>query len=316
MPQAVNRLDILGFGEAMVLFEARGLEAASNVDVSVAGAELNLCAAAARAGASTALCTRVGDDPLGRRVLAEAEALGVSTALIQVDPTRPTGLFLKDIQPDGQRRVHYYRRGSAASAMDDASLVLQADPRLVAISGITPMLGDGPLSAVFELARSCRLAFDPNFRPAFGVAQIEVARELLPHVDILILGMDEAGPLLGAATPEEVFAAFRSSFSGEVVVKAGPDGCYVPGAHLPSVATSIVDPVGAGDAFGGGYLAARLRGLSQVDAARLGNELAACVIAAPGDTAGLADWSPAGQAATQNRLPSGSAGTTKSAPSG
>lgn len=281
-------LDIVGFGEAMVLFEARGLEAAPSVDVSVAGAELNLCAAAARAGLATALCTRVGDDPLGRRVLAAMDGLGVSSRLVEVDPAHPTGLFLKDIQPDGQRRVYYYRSGSAASSMDDASAVLRAEPRIVAISGITPMLGEGPRAAVFELARSCRLAFDPNFRPAFGDAQIEVARQLLPHVDILIVGMDEAGPLLGAATPADVFAAFP----GEVVVKAGPDGCYVPGAHLPSVATSIVDPVGAGDAFAGGYLAARLRGASQADAARLGNELAACVIAVPGDTAGLADWRP------------------------
>jgi 2-dehydro-3-deoxygluconokinase len=282
------RLDIVGFGEAMVLFEAHDLEAASTVDLRVAGAELNLCAAAARVGASTALCTRVGDDPLGRRVVAEAAALGVDTSLIRVDPAHPTGLFLKDIQPDGQRRVHYYRSGSAASHMRDASLVRQADPHLVAVSGITPMLGEGPRDAVFELARSCTFAFDPNFRPAFGQAQIETARELLPHVDILILGLDEAGPLFGAATATEVFAAFP----GEVVVKAGPDGCHVPGAHLPSAATSIVDPVGAGDAFAGGYLAARLRGATPVDAARLGNELAACVIAAPGDTTGLANWRP------------------------
>ncbi len=269
----------------MVLFEARELETASTVDVRVAGAEFNLCTAAARLGLATALCTRVGDDPLGRRVLAALEAHGVSTSLAAVDPAHPTGLFLKDIQPDGERRVHYYRRGSAASNMDDASPVLRANPRLVAISGITPMLGGGSRAAVLELARSCRFAFDPNFRPAFGEAQVEAARELLPHTDILILGLDEAEALFGTGSPDAIFAAF----SGEVVVKAGPDGCYVPGAHLPSLATSIVDPVGAGDAFAGGYLAARLRGLDQVAAARVGSRLAAHVVAAPGDTEGLPD---------------------------
>ena len=46
------------------------------------------------------------------------------------------------------------------------------------------------------------------------------------------------------------------------MLKAGPDGCYFQGAggpvRLPSAATVVVDPVGAGDAFAGGYLAARL----------------------------------------------------------
>ncbi len=76
------------------------------------------------------------------------------------------------------------------------------------------------------------------------------------------------------------------------MLKAGGDGCFyrssggLPG-HVPSLATEIVDPVGAGDAFAGGYLAARLRGASPSGAAWPGSVLAAGVVATPGDTEGL-----------------------------
>ena len=283
---AMAELELAGFGEAMVLFEAESLATARSVDVHVAGAELNLCAAAARLGIATALCTRVGADPLGARVLASLDDLGVSTALAITDPDHPTGLFLKDVRPDGERRVHYYRRGSAASTMDiaDADRLLAARPALVAISGITAALGPGPRAAVLSLAPRVRIAFDPNLRPALGPLdeQVDIARLVLPHVDILLLGLDEAELIFGST---DVF----SFFPGEVILKAGPEGVYHRDGHLPSYATEVVDPVGAGDAFAGGYLAARLRGATPAAAAHVGSVLAAGVVAAHGDTTGLPD---------------------------
>src|SRR5690606_26197720 len=118
-----GRPDIIGLGEAMVLFQppaGAALDDTATLEVHVAGAEFNLCAAAARLGATTGFCSRVGADPLGARVLAEARTLGVDTTLVMVDEDQPTGLFLKDVRPDGRRRVYYYRRGSAASQLDRA----------------------------------------------------------------------------------------------------------------------------------------------------------------------------------------------------
>jgi 2-dehydro-3-deoxygluconokinase len=300
-----GRPDVVGVGEAMVLFQAPpgvGLDRADTVEVHVAGAEMNLCAAVARLGLRAAFATRVGDDPLGRRVRADIATLDVDAALVAVDPGRPTGLFLKEVLPDGQRRVHYYRAGSAASALDetDAARALAARPRVVAVSGITAALGDRPLAAVTALAggaraAGARFALDPNLRPALGPVDEQVARlrPLLPYADLLILGLDEAGPLLGATEPAEVFTAAAAAGAGETVVKAGAQGCYVRDGHavthLPSDATDVVDPVGAGDAFAGGYLAARLRGAPPTAAARLGSRLAAGVVARAGDTAGLPD---------------------------
>ncbi|MEV4081046.1 PfkB family carbohydrate kinase [Nonomuraea fuscirosea] len=110
----------MGVGEAMVLLEADDLAGAGRFDVSVAGAELNVCTAVARLGLRAAFASRVGADPFGTRVLRDAAERAVETGLVSTDPGRPTGVFFKEIRPDGERRVHYHRAGSAASAMDVA----------------------------------------------------------------------------------------------------------------------------------------------------------------------------------------------------
>ncbi|MBB5874468.1 2-dehydro-3-deoxygluconokinase [Allocatelliglobosispora scoriae] len=302
-------LDVVGFGEAMVLMQppiGADLRSSAQLGVHVAGAELNLCAAVARVGLAAGLCSRVGADPLGERVADHARALGVDTGLVLVDPDHPTGLFLKDVRPDGERRVHYYRRGSAASTMDsaDARRLLAARPAVVAVSGITAALGPGPLRGVRTLLREARaagtaVAFDPNLRPALGDldGQIALARELLASADYLLIGVEEAEAILGTADPAAVFRAASAAGVGETVLKAGADGCYHADGdrivHLPSAASTVVDPVGGGDAFGGGYLAARLRGASPAGAAWLGSRLAAGVVAAAGDTDGLPDGATA-----------------------
>ncbi|MGW0587156.1 PfkB family carbohydrate kinase [Streptosporangium sp. NPDC002607] len=56
---------------------------------------------------------------------------------------------------------------------------------------------------------------------------------------------------------------------------------------LAGAARVVRDPVGAGDAFLGGYLADRLSGGSPGGAAALGTLLAARIVETPGDTAGL-----------------------------
>lgn len=294
------RLDLVGFGEAMVLFQPIGpLRTAASASIHVAGAELNLCAAAARAGLATGFCSRVGDDPLGERILDHAASFGISTDLVSISSSEPTGLFLKDVRPDGVRRVYYHRRGSAASCLSsvDARWLLDAAPRMVAVSGITSNLSAGARTAVRTLLAEAQsagvlVAYDPNVRPALGDldGQVAEARHLLPHVDYLLLGVDEAEPLFGTTDPAAVFDAAAAAGVGETILKAGPDGCWYAGpTHLPTSATEVVDPVGAGDAFGGGYLAARLRGAPPSAAAWLGTQYAAGVVARPGDTDGLPD---------------------------
>ncbi|HSI93675.1 MAG TPA: sugar kinase [Jiangellaceae bacterium] len=298
-----GRPDVVGFGEPLVLLQppvGRTLASAASLDVHVAGAELNVCAAIAALGGSSVLCSRLGDDPLAAHVVTDAERLGVLLA-IEVDPSRPTGVYFKDVQADGARRVYYYRSTSAASAMRpaDADRGLTLRPRAAVVSGLTAALGDGPADMVRRVGYraadyGCALVLDVNLRPQLGrLDEVhDLLTELLPRVDLLVIGTDESVRLLGTDVPAEVAKAALGAGCREVVVKAGADGCWWVdrdgvAEHLPSAARTVVDPVGAGDAFTGGYLGARLAGANAGRAARLASELAARVIASAGDTAGL-----------------------------
>lgn len=295
--------DVVGMGEAMVLLEAERpglLEHAARLVPRVAGTEMNLCAAVARLGLKSSFCSRVGDDPWGRKVVSRLEELCVGVGPVAVDPGAPTGVFFKEVLPDGERRVHYYREGSAASRLtaEDGLRAAQARPGVLVVSGITLALGEGPVAAVEAAVRSAKetgawVALDPNLRaPLGGLAAVEgPLGRLLPLCDVLLAGLDEAEAMFGASNPQDLAEEAHEAGAREVVFKDGARGCwYEEGGrmlHLPAEPVEQVDPVGAGDAFGGGYLAARLRGAVPEASAGLGARLGALVAASAGDTEGL-----------------------------
>src|SRR5699024_12252060 len=94
------------------------LQTAEVFAVDAAGAESNVASHCAHLGISAAWVSALGDDPLGRRILADIAGRGVDTSRVQFDPHAPTGVYFKD--PGAE--VHYYRAGSAASRMGPALL--------------------------------------------------------------------------------------------------------------------------------------------------------------------------------------------------
>ncbi|MEV0212044.1 sugar kinase [Micromonospora sp. NPDC050695] len=298
-------VEVATVGETMVvLCPAPGepLEDAERVAVSVGGAESNVAGYLARLGHRAAWVSRVGDDPFGRAVVRHVAATGVRVDHVTVDPAAPTGLYVKDPGPAGTA-VHYYRAGSAASRMDTGTL---ADPRLAGarvlhLSGITPALSPS-CRALAEHAVTDRplpgalVSFDVNHRARLWPAEqaAPVLRDLADRSDLVFVGQDEAYALWGTTDP----AAVRRLLPGPetVVVKDGALGATAlrrdaGPVFVPAPRVAVVEPVGAGDAFAGGYLAGLLRGLDPTRRLRLGHLVAAQVLGSIGDNAPLPAWS-------------------------
>ncbi|MFI2710998.1 sugar kinase [Micromonospora sp. NPDC018662] len=293
-------------GETMVVLtpdDGGPLEHAVRLAVGVGGAESNVAMGLARLGHRAAWVSRVGDDPFGRRVVAEIAAAGVDVRTVTVDPVAPTGVYLKDPGPAGTR-VHYHRAGSAASRLGASDL---ADPRLggvrlLHLSGITAALSDSCRDLLAHALSGpalpgARTTFDVNHRPALWAADraAPVLRDLADRADVVLVGLDEAATLWGSADP----GAVRDLLPGPelVVVKDGPVGATAlprtgPAVFVPTPPVDVVEPVGAGDAFAAGFLAGLLRDLDLRACLRMGHLTAAPVLAAPGDTAPPPD--PAG----------------------
>jgi 2-dehydro-3-deoxygluconokinase len=280
------------------------LDTAVDLRLSVAGAESNVAMYLADLGRSVSWLSALGDDAFGRRVRAGVAASGVDVTGVRTDPQRPTGLLVKD--PDRDRtRVHYYRSGSAASALGPDTLDDERvrSAALVHLTGVTPALSpscrdlvERALATPPTPERPYVVSFDVNHRPALwseGTAAT-VLRDLADRADIAFVGLDEAQDLWGAELePADV----RRLLNGPriLVVKDGglaahaftesdEDMCTVPA--LP---TEVVEPVGAGDAFAAGFLAGLLRGEDLRRALRLGHITASSALRVTGDHGPLPD---------------------------
>ena len=302
MNGAISAGTLLAAGETMAVVvpvTAEPVETAELFRIDAGGAESNVAAHVAVLGQHARWLSRLGADPLGRRVLARIAARGVDVTPVIVDASHRTGVYVKD----PGRGVHYYRDGSAAAHLSprDAEDVSLSDVAVVHVSGITAALGRSPhggtapafLDALIDRAKAAGVpvSFDVNHRAAlWSVADAApVLLDLARRADLVFVGRDEAEALWGAATPAAIRTLLYEDrpHSAELVVKDADVGAtaFLGGDEVFVTAhrVDVVESVGAGDAFAGGYLAARLSGADPAARLQSGHDRAALTLATTAD---------------------------------
>lgn len=262
------------------------------------GDTLNTAIHLARQGHDTAYVTAIGIDPLSEGLTDQWTAEGIDTTLILRHPTRNTGLYAISTDSMGERSFSYWRETSAAREMfslPGITEVLEAAAAadLLAFSLITlAILPPAARNELLGLARRVRdrggqVAFDGNYRPRLWQSPEEAAAARDAAIACATIGLptleDEAA-ISGLNTPNAVAAHWQSLGCVETLVKIGAEGCRLPDGTVvaPEEILKPVDTSGAGDAFNGGYLAARMQGIDILDAARAGHALAGWTIMRPG----------------------------------
>ncbi|GGK81106.1 sugar kinase [Mangrovihabitans endophyticus] len=286
-------------GETMGLFGALAIgriEHVASFGFGIGGAESNVAIGVTRLGGAATWLGRLGSDATGDMIARRLRAEGVHTMDIRDESF--TGLMVKHRRTGETMQVDYHRAGSAGSRLTPADIPSDlAGASLLHLTGITPALSDSARAAVFHAAETARasgvaVSFDLNYRSKlwsrFDAAP--VLRDLATRADVLFAGPDEAELIVGAAGTD-LPAALAALGPVEVVVKDGARGCTalldgVP-AKLPALPVTVVDPVGAGDAFVAGYLAARLAGWAAPDRLRQAVAAGAFAVTVPGDCEGL-----------------------------
>lgn len=294
----MSDVDVVTIGETMVLLvpqEPVPLAHAAGLAVHIGGAESNVAVYLVELGHRARWVSRLGDDPLGDLVLRRLESSGVDTSAVVRVPGGRTGLYLKD--PMAERTtVHYYRDGSPAAALAPDALddPMVADGRILHLSGITAALSEPARDLVRAAVRrpvpGRLVSFDVNHRPTLWRAGEAggVLAELADAADLAFVGFDEAQRLWGCATPADVRDLLPNP--GTVVVKDGAVGAYSFGAgqvFVPTPTVTVVEAVGAGDAFAAGYLSGVLDGRDERARLRLGHLVAASALSVRSDHAHL-----------------------------
>ncbi|MFC0529514.1 sugar kinase [Phytohabitans kaempferiae] len=292
-------IDVLTLGEAMASLRISGpVRLGGALTLSIAGAESNVAIGLSRLGHRTRWLGVTGDDELGELVLRTLRAENVDLYGCRTDPHAPTGLVLFERRLATVTRVRYFRDGSAGSTLsaeDILPVLADPPPRLLHVTGVTPALGAGPLAAVrtaMKLAQQAGtgVCLDVNYRATlWSPAEASHAlRPLLPYVDVLFASDEE---LTIMADGSDRVERLLTSGVREVVVKRAADGASVHTvdgvAHQTARRISLVDTIGAGDAFAAGYLSATLDGSDIATKLRRAVDTAAFAVSTDGDWEGL-----------------------------
>ena len=281
------RRKICLIGEGMV--ELRQ-EADGTCRIGYGGDTLNTAIHMARHGCDVVYATALGEDPFSNQLLLAWSAEGLDCSTILTDPVRGAGLYAITLDAAGERSFTYWRSDSAARqlfALPGSKALTQTvrDAGTLAFSLISlAILPEEGREALVSLARSIRedgglVAFDGNYRPRLWEDAATAAHwrdRAIAASSIGLPTLDDEVAMTGEATPDDVARHWEKLGCAETVVKLGARGCRLPGGDMvpPSARLDPVDTSGAGDAFNGGYLAARLEGDSPAEAARRGNDVA------------------------------------------
>lgn len=291
--------DVVGVGESMLTLYPDSSDP-TRFSWDVGGAESNVIRTLAALGLRGSWVSRLGADLAGSLVHDVIAGSGADTSLVEFVSDAPTGLMLKEGTASA-RRVQYYRSGSAASSMTSGSISLRRclGARVLHVSGITLSLSAECRKLVMQLMTEPGPAvrsFDINWRPALWPSATpgELFADAANNADVVFVGIDEAEALWGAGDPAEIRAVLNQP--GRVVVKDGSDGTYsFVGDELAfesALLGSVVDPMGAGDAFAAGYLAGLLAPTpDERRSLRLGHIMAMAAIAGEHDVGIPPSWS-------------------------
>jgi 2-dehydro-3-deoxygluconokinase len=270
-------VSVLGaIGEGLVEL---GVESSNaGVELGFGGDAANICVMASRAGASTRLAGRVGDDALGRSLVAFWRSAGVDLRSLRQDDGAATGLYVNESGPGGHRFV-YWRSGSAGSRLAPGDLDDEffADLGVLVVTGVSLAISSSAAAACHHAIAEARRREIPiacvlNHRPALGGDVVELAG-VARASETVIASTEDAEAVFGSSDPATLAEAL-GAVPQEVVLTSGPGGASVStpsGTRTQAVpAVPVRNAAGAGDALAGAYLALRLGGRPAVTALRWG----------------------------------------------
>ena len=254
-----------------------------------AGTAGNAALACAALGGPTRLAGPIGMDLLGQTLRAAFAGGNVELAETR---NRSTGTHVIANSLDGLRQAFFYPGGH---------IELESVPRAwarghVLFSGLNLSVTRPITPGVIDLAAIARghgglVALDIG-QAGDDMLTLEELAELDGAADVLIGSRYEWGLVLGER-PEQRIHRLRAIAPGHVVIKDGADGLdlYRPGQSDPvrigAASVHARNPIGAGDAFAGGLLAAVNAGLSVEEACRWGSAAGAAAVESAGGPAAI-----------------------------
>lgn len=243
------------------------------------GAAANTAAWLASSGCPVRLVGRIGEDLAGEATRRELSDLGVDLWL-SVDPRAPTGTVMAVVTDRGAADRDMYTSRGASGRLDlqDLAPGWLDGVTHVHLSGYVLLAENTREAGVGALAQATDFGVGVSVDPSsVGPLRDVGPRSFLgwlPRPLLLTPNAEELQLLSGTEDVQAGIVALARDV-GEVAVTLGAAGAaWSDGRevlHQAAIPVSgAIDPVGSGDAFTAGFLAARVRGLSPAERLRGG----------------------------------------------
>jgi len=236
------------------------------------GAPAIFIAQAARLGQPAGLISAVGDDDFGHLNIDRLRDWGADVSAIAVHKEQATGTAFVSYRADGSRHFVFNIKNSAAGSIEidegAVALLAGADHFHVMGSSLFSERATSVILAGIEMVKrkGGTVSFDPNIRKE--MIELPGMREALTKVlmltDIFLPSGEELFIFTDAADEASAVTEMLARGISAVIVKKGSAGAVYYDRHRQVTAQGFpvteVDPTGAGDCFGAGFVSFWLRG--------------------------------------------------------
>jgi len=249
-------LDDLRFvnGKSMA-FEAGAKTEIKEMIFETGGGATNSAVTFARLGLKTAACCKVGNDLAAKNIVEALKEEKVKINLIKQDKFNPTSVSIIFLSDSGERNVFVYR--GALVHKEDISFN-KIKTKWLYVSSVGGDIDLLDKIAEFVISKNIKLALNP------GSKELSLGSKKLFNIfnatTILILNRKEASDLMGIPYNfrKTIFRRSCGLTPGIEVITDGPDGAYVADEgqsyKIGIYNWPLVDRLGAGDAFGSGFV--------------------------------------------------------------
>ena len=240
------------------------VDPAGHIDPRFGGGPFNVVRAVARLGLPTAFLGRLSSDRFGRLMREDLDRHGVLAA-IEAPVDTPTTLAMVDVDPAGVPGYRFYLAGTAAAAIGPEQAIVPVGTTALHIGSLGLVMepvGTTLEQLVAALPVGITVMLDPNCRPgaiASRQAYLDRLDRILRRVDLIKTSTEDLTYLFPGQDTEHAAAELLARGPACVVVTDGAAAVHAFAAgheiraEVPSA--NVVDTVGAGDAFGGAFLA-------------------------------------------------------------
>ncbi|MGF1702131.1 sugar kinase [Photobacterium makurazakiensis] len=241
----------------------------------------------------------LGCDAISDGMLQRWQQEGINTDHVLRDKSRQPGLYLIQLDDQGERTFLYWRNQSAARYLIRHPDFAKVESHLqsvdmVYVSGISLAILPAEdrqqlVSLLGQLANNgVEVAFDSNYRPALWESANEARecyKQVLSFTSLALVTDDDEEALWGDISTQATIDRLQKAGVKQAVLKVGPKGCLytdfntdTPELIATTPVETVVDTTSAGDSFNAGFLSGYLTDKTPREAALQGHQLAGTVI--------------------------------------